>query len=56
MSCCKEWGWSRNIVPAIRNMAPFLLTTSAVCVVLLTAAVTLAEKPTTKKEDSQWVK
>lgn len=56
MSSCKEWGWSRNIVPAIRNMVPYLLIPSAVCFVLLTAAATLAEKPTTKEEDSQWVK
>lgn len=55
-SCCKKWGWSRNIVPAIRNMVPYLLTPSAVCFVLLTAAAALAEKYTTKKEDNQWVK
>lgn len=37
-------------------MVPYLLTPSAVCFVLLTAAAALAEKYTTEKEDNQWVK
>jgi len=48
--------WLEDVWPKIlplEDMLPYLLTPSAVCFVLLTAAATLAEKPITREEHSQ---